>query len=366
MSENQTNDFSQLDGLSKVVTNSLSQLPFTHLISEPLKACVHAQNETTKATLASMMEMGLIADKNKNKAAIFVEFEFMSGGRIKKMSVPLLTLVPINFIGINSVTIAFKAAINASSKNTFADIGAEIAKAKKDSAKKDESEGGSGGENNNTNEPPKKSVRANAKKNKSSSGEETTTEENDSSTPDNQTSGSDDKDGDKGFDWDILKNVPKVVEYVIDLIPSKKDEKAKDKENGSNYSNKKDSTSTRESKYSIETTVDFSLSAGPTDMPGGMARMLEILNSTIEVFDPDGELLITEYKIGKGEKVYIEYKNEKGLYEIEEIKINNSQDVSVPKEKIEEMGNGILVQLDDAGNYTVTAKKKKEVIIVTE
>ena len=337
MSENKSNDLSYFEGLSNTVTNSLSKLPFTNLIGDPLKACVQAQNDTTKATLATMLEMGLISDKKNNKAAISIEFEFISAGRIKKMSVPLLTLVPINFIGINSISITFKATVKASSNNTLVDISSEITKAKEEAIKKEE-ESGSEEEENNPNEG-----------------------ENNPTEGENKPA---DVEGNKTDDIKkATEFLGKEAQATVNLQSNIKD---KSKDNGADYSNKKDSTSTRESKYSIETTVDFALTAGPTDMPGGLAKVLEILNNTVGVYDPEGELLITEPNIKKGEKVYIEYLNDKGIFEKDSIKITDKDNKELPKDNIENIGNGVLAKFDELGKYTVTANKKKETISVNE
>ena len=48
------------------------------------------------------------------------------------------------------------------------------------------------------------------------------------------------------------------------------------------YSSKKDSSSTRDSKYSVEHTVDVTVHAVQDDIPGGLARILNLLTKTIE------------------------------------------------------------------------------------
>lgn len=48
------------------------------------------------------------------------------------------------------------------------------------------------------------------------------------------------------------------------------------------YSSKKDSRSTKDSRYSVEHTVDVHVHAVQDDVPGGLARMLGILTNTIE------------------------------------------------------------------------------------
>ena len=56
-------------------------------------------------------------DEKGQKSAVMVAFSFNKGGRMTQLNVPLLTIVPIPYIAINSVDINFKANINASSSS---------------------------------------------------------------------------------------------------------------------------------------------------------------------------------------------------------------------------------------------------------
>lgn len=47
------------------------------------------------------------------------------------------------------------------------------------------------------------------------------------------------------------------------------------------YSSKKDSSATKDSKYSVEYTMDVAVHAGQDSMPAGMAKVLEMLNNSI-------------------------------------------------------------------------------------
>ena len=49
-----------------------------------------------------------------------------------------------------------------------------------------------------------------------------------------------------------------------------------------NYSSKKDSKSTQNSEYSVETTLDIYVHARQDAMPAGMAKILDILNNSID------------------------------------------------------------------------------------
>ena len=48
------------------------------------------------------------------------------------------------------------------------------------------------------------------------------------------------------------------------------------------YSSKKDSSSTANSKYSVEYTIDINVHAVQDDMPGGMAKVLNLLTESID------------------------------------------------------------------------------------
>ena len=50
-----------------------------------------------------------------------------------------------------------------------------------------------------------------------------------------------------------------------------------------NYSSKKDSKATAESKYCVEYTMDVAVKAGQDSMPAGLAKMLEILANSLNV-----------------------------------------------------------------------------------
>lgn len=54
-------------------------------------------------------------------------------------------------------------------------------------------------------------------------------------------------------------------------------------------SNKRDSESTKNSKYSVETTIDVHVHAVQDEMPAGLSKMLEILTDTIQAPPPRRE-----------------------------------------------------------------------------
>ena len=63
------------------------------------------------------------------------------------------------------------------------------------------------------------------------------------------------------------------------------------------YSSKKDSTATANSRYSVEYTMDVSVHASQSDMPAGLAFVLQILNDAIVSRDPTGDLVVSMDKV---------------------------------------------------------------------
>ena len=114
-----------------------------------------------------------------------------------------------------------------------------------------------------------------------------------------------------------------------------------------NYSSKKDSKATQESKYSVEYTMDVAVKAGQDSMPAG-------LGNTLDVSDPDGTLEVSarELTLTDGKATLIAtYKNSKGIFEPESIKIDGVTG------KVSD--DSVVFELKEAKTYTVVAGKKK-------
>lgn len=104
---------------SVAATNALKAIPFGSIIGGPLKACIEAQAMAAQTTWEFIQNVGLNIDpETKEKKAVNVTFQFIQGGEMVQLNVPLLTIVPIPYIAINSVDISFKANISASSSST--------------------------------------------------------------------------------------------------------------------------------------------------------------------------------------------------------------------------------------------------------
>ena len=103
---------------SQVATNALSAIPFGSIIGGPLKACIEAQAMAAQTSWNFIQEVGLNTNKETGmKEAVNVTFQFQQDGRMAQLNVPLLTIVPIPYIAITDIDIAFKANISASSSS---------------------------------------------------------------------------------------------------------------------------------------------------------------------------------------------------------------------------------------------------------
>ena len=92
------------------------------------------------------------------------------------------------------------------------------------------------------------------------------------------------------------------------------------------YSSKKDSKATQDSKYSVEYTMDVAVKAGQESMPAGLAKVLELLGSALDVSDPEGTLEVNarDLTLNNGKATLIvTYKNNKGIFEPNAITLSN-------------------------------------------
>ena len=245
--------------------SAMQALPFSSMIGGPLKSCIEAQAMAARTSWEFIKEVGLNTDEKGQKSAVMVSFSFIKDGRNVQLNVPLLTIVPIPFIAINSVDINFKANISASSSSV--------------SEESNHTEFGG-------------SVDADAKLN-------------------------------------------------LGVFSLKANLKA-------NYSSKKDSKATEESKYSAESTIDVAVKASQESMPAGMAKILEMLNTAMDVVDAKGELTVNTDNIKVGEKLFIIYKTPEGLYAPEKVTVSDGQTPTVD-------GSQAVFVPKEAGEFTVKA-----------
>lgn len=135
-----------------------------------------------------------------------------------------------------------------------------------------------------------------------------------------------------------------------------------------NYSSKKDSKATQDSKYSVEYTMDVAVKAGQDSMPAGLAKVLELLGNSLDVSDPDGTLEVSARELllpkGEGKTVSLiaTYKNNKGIFEPNSIKIEGKDG----KFTQEQQGDSIVFAFKEKDTYTIKAGKKLLEVSVVE
>jgi hypothetical protein len=99
---------------STVALGQLSNLPFKNLIGGPLNAAIEAQASAAQSTIEFVQAVGF-REVNGELDPIYVEFLFEDSlGASRRVRVPLLLILPIPFIVIDTVDIQFKARIAAS------------------------------------------------------------------------------------------------------------------------------------------------------------------------------------------------------------------------------------------------------------
>lgn len=264
---------------ANVATSAMQAIPFSSMIGGPLKACIEAQAMAAKTSWEFIKEVGLNTDEKGQKSAVMVAFSFNKGGRMTQLNVPLLTIVPIPYIAINSVDINFKANINASSSSV------------------------------------------------------------------NEESSHTEFGGELGARTS-LKFGP--FSFSANLK--------------ANYSTKKDSKATEESKYSVESTIDVAVKAGQESMPAGMARVLEMLNGAVDTVDVKGELMVNSNELTTGDTLVVFYKSPDGLYDPAIVTETSG------KLKFDVDGNSVKCVLKDvaAGEYTIKAGDAEVKVNVTD
>lgn len=178
-------------------TGQLSALPFDNLIGGPLVAAIDASGKAAMSSYTFINSVGF-DDKGKTR---MVTFSYEKNGDTLSLTVPLLAILPIPFIRIESMNINFKANISAD------------------------------------------------------------TSTNDTSSSSTQKSASMEASGRYWF------------------VSAKMNASA---------SSKKDSSSTRDSKYSVEYTMDVNVHAVQDEMPAGLAKVLNIMTDAIASTNESG------------------------------------------------------------------------------
>jgi len=101
-----TEEVNQANDVSKVAKD-LSSMPFGSMIGGPLSACIDAQEQAATSTVNFIRSVGF--SKENPDEVVNVSFKYKRDDKYVELTVPLLTIVPIPFIAIDTVNISFKA-----------------------------------------------------------------------------------------------------------------------------------------------------------------------------------------------------------------------------------------------------------------
>lgn len=285
---------------SDVAMASIESLPFGDIIGGPLKACVEAQTNAAMATWRFIQNVGMVKSENDKDSPrlAYVSFSYRRQGRSATINVPLLTIVPIPYIAIRDIDIAFKAKISATSSSSY-------------------------------------------------------TQQNSQAT-------------------DFGLSVGASVNFFVAKAST---------EMNVGFSSKKDSKATRESKYSVEYTMDVAVKAGQEDMPAGMAKVLELLNESIDVVESGGELHVSSnyVQLSNSESLngtYVTYKNNEGFFDSNLESIQFKVSLLKNNEKIDAVKGtdydvvpdnlGIACIFRTPGQYVIHAGDKTAIVNVVE
>ena len=279
---------------SNAATSALKSIPFENIIGAPLEACIRAQQSAAQSTVDFINAVGLqevpILDAEGNETdktkveAIYVSFQFIQGGRMVQMNVPLLSIVPIPYIAINTIDINFKANITAATTNTAEDTSSEDKSSKSDHSYSHKYNG-----------------------------------------------------------WRVKNTSSSNISAQV--------------------SSKKDSKATQESKYSVEYTIDVAVHASQDSMPAGMAKVLEMIGTAMDLCSADGEIYVngTQFEAAEGGNVTLEvsYKTPGGLIDNDSIQVieinpqNNNSQVGEPKKYTNKTRDALYFTLEAGKTYSV-------------
>lgn len=309
--------------------NLLGKISFDELIGNPLRAAVKAQRDLAKETLSYIREEGIKVDENGQGQITYVTMNFFRDGKQVKMRVPLLTLMPVPRLSISTMSYTFKAKVNAMS-GVVASVG-------------------SGGTPINagmsTDNGSKSAASAKPAKDSSSKGNNEKTGDEPAASTDNSAVSS-----------NKTATSAAGAKPTIATTPTM----------SVGYSSKKDSGATRDSRYSVETTMDISITASEGEMPRGIDRLLGVLDDSTEVIDPKGTLQVSADRISLVNNygaISVSYRNGKGAYAPTDVTCEPIEGEAKPD--MLESGDEMLLIFKAKGVYMVSAGELHRIVFVS-
>lgn len=309
--------------------NLLGKISFDELIGNPLRAAVKAQRDLAKETLSYIREEGIKVDENGQGQITYVTMNFFRDGKQVKMRVPLLTLMPVPRLSISTMSYTFKAKVNAMS-GVVASVG---------SGGTPINAGMSTDNGSKSAASAKPAKDSSAKVNNEKTGDEPAASTDNSAASSNKTAAS-----------------ATGAKPTIATTPTM----------SVGYSSKKDSGATRDSRYSVETTMDISITASEGEMPRGIDRLLGVLDDSTEVIDPKGTLQVSADRISLVNNygvISVSYRNGKGAYAPTDVTCDPIEGEAKPD--MLESGDEMLLIFKAKGVYMVSAGELTRIVFVS-
>lgn len=309
--------------------NLLGKISFDELIGNPLRAAVKAQRDLAKETLSYIREEGIKVDENGQGQITYVTMNFFRDGKQVKMRVPLLTLMPVPRLSISTMSYTFKAKVNAMS-GVVASVG---------SGGTPINAGISTDNGSKSAASAKPAKDSSAKGNNEKTGDEPAASTDNSAVSSNKTAAS-----------------ATGTKSTISTTPTM----------SVGYSSKKDSGATRDSRYSVETTMDISITASEGEMPRGIDRLLGVLDDSTEVIDPKGTLQVSADRISLVNNygvISVSYRNGKGAYAPTDVTCEPIEGEAKPD--MLESGDEMLLIFKAKGVYMVSAGELHRIVFVS-
>ena len=309
--------------------NLLGKISFDELIGNPLRAAVKAQRDLAKETLSYIREEGIKVDEDGQGQITYVTMNFFRDGKQVKMRVPLLTLMPVPRLSISTMSYTFKAKVNAMS-GVVASVG---------SGGSPINAGMSTDNGSKSAAPAKQTTDSSSKGNNEKTGDNPAASTDNSAASSNKTAAS-----------------ATGAKPTIATTPTM----------SVGYSSKKDSGATRDSRYSVETTMDISITASEGEMPRGIDRLLGVLDDSTEVIDPKGTLQVSADRISLVNNygvISVSYRNGKGAYAPTDVTCEPIEGEAKPD--MLESGDEMLLIFKAKGVYMVSAGELHRIVFVS-
>ena len=87
--------------------STLEMIDFGSLLGAPLTACVEAQAQAAAATTRYMQQVGFRMNNDSALEAKTMTFTYTIGGKGKRLTVPLISVVPLPYLQIDNVNLRF-------------------------------------------------------------------------------------------------------------------------------------------------------------------------------------------------------------------------------------------------------------------